>query len=870
MSNSTKHSARDPADKRSPEEIADDLIAKWKLFPNRPIHYEVGFTRTLRGGGKLTIDLKGLGLKSVPESLRSVPVLHILDLEGNSIEELPPWIGEIATLECLNLGGNQLRSLPSEIGKLQNLMFLFLDRNRLQSLPEALLTLRRLLSKKGPSPRLDLRDNPLLGLPASILEQGRAQEILRYYFELRHEKGRPLLELKLLVVGRGKAGKTTLVKQLTGEKPAENESETHSIAIRELVLECPLGQVRTRAWDFGGQEILHSTHQFFLTERSLYLLVLEPRTGLAQRDAEYWLKLIETQGGGSPVIVVMNWSHGHRWRVDEVKLRRKFPFIVDFVPTDAFHGDGIAELQHALIQTVEQRMHDVWLPFPNRWRGIKHAVAGMRDNFLTYKQYAELCEKFGEHDPAAQADLAAILHALGLALYFGKDPRLHDTRVLNPGWVTGGVYAVIRAPSVAANDGQLSVSDMPSVLREAEEQKVIKASDYPADTHSFILELMRAFQLCYASEEEKDKPASTAGGGILKRVFQFGKGSDEGESKPVRYLVPELLPEFEPEMKEPWEKSPVRLRYRYEVLPPGLLPRFIVRTHALSDGAPHWRHGVVLRHAEAKALIRAESDRPELHVLVLGADDETRRVLVTMVRRELESLHAEMKMQPVEDLELTGEGAHWIGVKALCEVEQPEKPTQKLPIQPEGTAEVNVPRELDKLMPPEARAIDRNPAAAPVPVRVFVSYAHDDERKLKRLDAILDVLEQQHGLASWRDKRLIAGDEWDEEIRSRLEDMDIFLFIASQFSVVRPYIKDPELRRARERHQTGEVEIVAVKLEPCAYDDDPFLGKLQRLAPLFKSIDQTPLKSAAWEQVRRDLLPVIQRVREKKRRAAER
>jgi hypothetical protein len=99
------------------------------------------------------------------------------------------------------------------------------------------------------------------------------------------------------------------------------------------------------------------------------------------------------------------------------------------------------------------------------------------------------------------------------------------------------VYAVIRAPSVAANDGQLAVMDMPCVLCEAEEQKVIKATDYPPETHRFILELMRAFQLCYASEDWKDK--------------KVGGARNEEEQKPVRYLVPELLPEFEPEMKEP-------------------------------------------------------------------------------------------------------------------------------------------------------------------------------------------------------------------------------------------------------------------------------------------------------------------------------
>jgi internalin A len=814
--------------KRKPEEIAEERIATWKKDP-----FEHDQLRVREFGQKTKIlGLHGIGLKTVPESIRSLRKLEVLDIGGNRIQEVPEWIGELEAIKAINLHDNLLRQLPQQIGALPRLHTLWLSQNRLEALPESF----RGLSLH----ELRLQGNPALGLPKSILDRP-LEEVLRYYFESRAEEGQPLLELKLLLVGRGRAGKTTIVKRLTKQEPDENESETHSIAIRELTLECPRGQVRTRAWDFGGQEILHSTHQFFLTERSLYLLVLEPRTGLAQRDAEYWLKLIETQGGGSPVIVVLNWSHGRRWRIDEVKLRRKFPFIVDFISTDALKGDGIQELRNTILKTVEERMPDVWLPFPKHWREIKNAVASMRRNFLTYRQYASLCTNFGERRPDAQADVAGILHALGLALYFGKDPRLHDTRVLNPSWVTGGVYAVIRAPSVAQNDGQLAVADMPRVLREAQGQKVIRATDYPPKTHGFILELMRAFQLCYASEEEKRKP--------------------------TRYLVPELLPEFEPEMAEPWDKAPVRLRYRYEVLPPGLLPRFIVRTHALSDGAPHWRHGVVLRHADAQALIREESDRSELHVFALGGNHETRRLLVAMVRRELEMLHAEMRMQPVEELELTGEGEQWIGVKALREVEQPEKPNQKLPIQPDGTAEVNVPRELDKLLPAETRAIDRNPATAPVPVRVFVSYAHDDERQLKRLDLLLDILEQQYGLAPWRDKRLIAGQEWDEEIRQRLEDMDIFLFIASQASLVRSYIKDPELRRARERRKEGEVEVVVVKLEPCACDEDPFLGKLQRLAPKFKSIAEAPSKPVAWEQVRKDLLPVIQRVREKKKKA---
>src|SRR6266508_1324247 len=418
--------------------VVEERIAEWKA---RPLSDHERLTDKF-GSRTRPLDLENLGLETLPDSVRELDDLELLVLIDNRIPELPAWIGELKALRALELTGNALECLPDELSQLSHLRFLWLQRNNLQRIPEALRTLSL--------ETLRLDDNPELGLPESVLDRS-PQEILRYYFESQGEAGRPLQELKLLLVGRGKAGKTTLIKRLAGETPNAHESETHSIAIRELTLGCPRGEVQTRAWDFGGQEILHSTHQFFLTERSLYLLVLEPRTGLASKDAEYWLKLIETQGASSPAIVVLNQSHDRSWRVDEVKLRRKFPFIVDFVSADALEGDGVDALHETIVATVEN-MSDVWLPFPYHWRTIKDAVAGMRGNFLTYRQYTSLCKTHGETRTDAQADLAGILHALGLALYFGNDPRLHDTRVLNPSWVTGGVYAVIRSPSVKQRD----------------------------------------------------------------------------------------------------------------------------------------------------------------------------------------------------------------------------------------------------------------------------------------------------------------------------------------------------------------------------------------------------------------------------------
>jgi internalin A len=124
---------------------------------------------------------------------------------------------------------------------------------KLSTLPEAVQSLERL-------GRLFLHGNPGVGLPDEVLgptieEKGLSKsprEILDYYFATRGAKGRALREVKLIVVGRGGAGKTSLIKRLKGEPFDLHEGETHGINIRELKLACVDGPVQARVWDFGG------------------------------------------------------------------------------------------------------------------------------------------------------------------------------------------------------------------------------------------------------------------------------------------------------------------------------------------------------------------------------------------------------------------------------------------------------------------------------------------------------------------------------------------------------------------------------------------------------------------------------------------
>ena len=217
-----------------------------------------------------------------------------------------------------------------------------------------------------------------------------------------------------------------------------DEGKTEGINITEWRTQLRQNEeVRLNIWDFGGQEIMHATHQFFLTERSLYLLVLNGREGGEDADAEYWLKLIDSFGRGSPVIVVLNKIKMHPFDLNRRALQQKYP-VRCFIKTDCSDGTGIEDLR-AAIRAETDRLEDLRKAFPSHWFAIKDALAGMKEKFLTFGEYRSWCSKLGENDEAGQERLASYLHTLGIVLNYKDDPRLRDTHVLSPQWVTNRI-----------------------------------------------------------------------------------------------------------------------------------------------------------------------------------------------------------------------------------------------------------------------------------------------------------------------------------------------------------------------------------------------------------------------------------------------
>lgn len=187
------------------------------------------------------------------------------------------------------------------------------------------------------------------------------------------------------------------------------------------------------------------------------------------------------------------------------------------------------------------------MKFPTAWFAIKDRLAGTSKNFLAFEEYREECEKLGEREADAQDKLAGYLHSLGVVLNFRDDPRLTDTHVLNPDWVTSGIYTVLNSRKLAERDGQISVSDLGGILDKEK---------YPLRMHGFLLDLMRKFDLCFAF----------------------------GDDRPGRYLIPELLDKQEPQETHKFDPAEcLNFQYHYPVLPEGLIP--LHRAH------PRHEHG---------------------------------------------------------------------------------------------------------------------------------------------------------------------------------------------------------------------------------------------------------------------------------------
>ena len=226
-----------------------------------------------------TLSLANNKLTTLPEDLLLVG-LKVLSLRGNRLRELHSSIGQLVHLEKLDLQSNELSVLPTSISQLKSLKHLDASENQLVNLEPSICDLIAI-------ERLELKDNPLQRPPLTIAKQGIGA-IRRYFQELAASGETPSNGARLVLLGHGEAGKTSLQRGLRAgmPRPAAIDERTIQLDIYSLIMGEGTKQVVVSMWDLAGQAQYAAALQPYIVDGSLYLLTV-PALDIATLTANY-------------------------------------------------------------------------------------------------------------------------------------------------------------------------------------------------------------------------------------------------------------------------------------------------------------------------------------------------------------------------------------------------------------------------------------------------------------------------------------------------------------------------------------------------------------------------------------------------------
>ncbi|MCT7967665.1 leucine-rich repeat domain-containing protein [Laspinema sp. D1] len=533
------------------------------------------------------LDLSHNQLSELPSQIGQLSHLTELDLSYNRLSALPPQIGQLSHLKGLNLSYNELSELPPQIGQLSHLTELDLSHNQLSELPLQIGQLSNLTV-------LNVDDNWRLPCwPQSESDQQGTKAVLTYLRE-QLQIQQPQWVSKLMVVGEGGVGKTSLLKVLRGEPFNPQEPTTDSIDIRTLEFPHPSQSdvtMQLNAWDFGGQQIYHATHQLFLTNRSLFLLVWNACDGYEQGKVYNWLDTLSSLTPESSILLVATHIDEQNSDLPFAQLQGNYPQIVGQCEIDSQTGQGIDNLHQSLVSTAAQLLL-MGTHWPHTCLNAAQDIRSLSEKYITPQQLARRMTGRGV-DPNQVSTLTQYLHDIGEIVYFHDNPALKEIVILKPKWLAEQIGKVFRSEPVKQGQGILTREEMNQLWQ-----------DIDSFIPPYFLRLLEHFDLAYPLR-------------------------NEAESLPEDIsLILESVPLNPPHYQYKWDAilqtenchNLVR-KWRLDRIPAGFPTGLIADSYRFSTGN-HWRNGALLADSKLEkhlGLFEAFPEEKSLQLAVRGA-----------------------------------------------------------------------------------------------------------------------------------------------------------------------------------------------------------------------------------------------------------
>ncbi|GCE06990.1 HEAT repeat domain-containing protein [Dictyobacter aurantiacus] len=138
-------------------------------------------------------------------------------------------------------------------------------------------------------------------------------------------------------------------------------------------------------------------------------------------------------------------------------------------------------------------------------------------------------------------------------------------------------------------------------------------------------------------------------------------------------------------------------------------------------------------------------------------------------------------------------------------------------------------------------------------LRLFYSYAQQDDEWRKKLDIHLTALQRQGIITSWHRQQVIAGAEPAREIERQLEEAHLILLLVSPDFIASEHCYGNELAQALQRHEQGYARVIPILVRSTDWQSTPF-GHLRPLPTNGK-----PAKT--WKDQEAALVDIVQGIK---------
>ncbi|HEU5377748.1 MAG TPA: TIR domain-containing protein [Ktedonobacteraceae bacterium] len=152
---------------------------------------------------------------------------------------------------------------------------------------------------------------------------------------------------------------------------------------------------------------------------------------------------------------------------------------------------------------------------------------------------------------------------------------------------------------------------------------------------------------------------------------------------------------------------------------------------------------------------------------------------------------------------------------------------------------------------------------APLPLRIFYSYAPEDEVLALQIEAHLSSLIHQNLVTIWSSREILSGEDWSQEVNHHLVEADIILLLISSDFLASDYSYGSEIQAALRKHELGESRIVPILLRPVDWQGTPF-AYIQALPPDGRPITSYRDRDQAFSDVVKGVRRVCEDIINKK------